>query len=520
MVKSMVKNNLLLINTNSPVNRVALVENGNLTELYIDRKKIMSHVGNIYKGKILRVIPGMQAAFVDIGMEKAAFIYVTDVVGGRIPDKIRLYLLEREDNEEEMEEDAELDFDFSDEELEQISMPKIEELISAGDEILVQVAKEPIGSKGARVTGYISLPGRHLVYMPYVDHIGISRKINDEVERERLKQIVEEIRPDDTGFIVRTACIGSTRENMIADRDYLLKLWENIKTKWNKIKFPSLIYSELDLVLRCVRDLMTSDIDKCIVDSFYHFREVKDFVRTFMPKYINAVEEYNGDEFLFDKYDIEHQIDQTLNEKVWLKSGGYLVIERTEALTSIDVNTGSYLGQHNLEETITQINMEAAREIPLQLRLRNIGGLIVIDFIDMESVESREKVLQVFSEISLQDRARHMILPINEFGLMEVTRQRKRESLLKTMTRSCDYCQGRGYIKSFDRISSEIIRDLFKKAPKVGEDVLKLKCNLEIADYLTHNYQKWLDKITEKCGKEIDIKAVDKYHVEKYELYS
>jgi ribonuclease G len=514
----MSKENILLINTNGPENRVALLEGGNLTELFIERDQNKSNVGNIYKGKVVRVIPGMQAAFVDIGLEKAAFLYVTDVVGGRLPGKIRLYLLHRDDEDEIDDEDEELDLDLMEEELANYKMPRIEDLLSQGQEIIVQVAKDPLGTKGSRVTGYISLPGRHLVHMPYMDHIGVSRKIDDQEERERLQSILEAIKPESSGFIIRTACVGQKEESINNDMNYLLLLWKQVLEKYSQTPAPSMIFSELDLILRCVRDLVNGEIDNCIVDSELHFNRISDFMQIFLPLFSNILELYSSPTPLFDIYDLEPQIDQALTHKVWLKSGGYLVFERTEALTTIDVNSGSFIGQRSLEETITQINMEAAKEIPLQLRLRNIGGLIVIDFIDMENEENRDKVYQILTEKLSQDRARHMVLPLSDFGLMQITRQRIRESLLNTMTESCSYCRGKGYNKSLETICSEIIRMLIRKGEKYSTPSIKIKCNPKVADFLSHNNQDWLDKIELRIDKAINILAMDSLHVEEYDI--
>jgi ribonuclease G len=508
----------LLINTYGIESRVALVKDTDLTELFIERKRKFSNVGNVYKGKVLRVLPGMQAAFVDIGMEKAAFLYVNDIVGGRLPEKIRLFLSDNDEFQEGIEEEEEVDIDLDLDSLALIQIPKIEDLISPGQDILVQVAKDPLGSKGSRVTGYITLPGRHLVYMPYVDHIGISRKILNENERTRLKDIMEDIRSDKGGYIIRTVAEGQELEKIEADKEYLELLWENIKEKYNKTPAPSLIFKELDLVLRCVRDLFTSDIAICLVDSDEHYKRVKEFVTTFMPKFIDRVAIYHGDEPIFDSYDLEPQISQALTKKVWLKSGGYIVFERTEALTTIDVNTGSFVGQRDLEETITQINIEAAKEIPIQLRIRNIGGLVVIDFIDMENETNRAKVTQTITEAISHDRARHMILPISQFGLMQITRQRTRESLLSKMTEPCNCCNGTGYCRSYESICSEIIRALIRKGKSIQSESIQLKCNPKITDILAHEYQNWIDKLEASFSKNINLYSSEDLNITEFSI--
>src|SRR5262245_37141789 len=387
--------NLLVVNADGPETRVALIENGLLSELYIERKRERGIVGNIYKGRVVRVLPGMQAAFVDIGIDKAAFLYVADVRGGG--DYKALFA---EDEEEREERD-----DFPRDELAKAARgQKIEDLLKEGQEVLVQVAKEPIGTKGARITSYVSLPGRHLVFMPTVDHIGISRRIGTEKERKRLREVVESQRPKGAGFIVRTVAEGASEKDLREDMEFLMRLWKEVVRKSERAKPASLLYSDLDLVLRTVRDTLTSDVEKLIVDSKPEFERVQKFVAAFMPDYHGRIELYEGSEPIFDGFGIEGEIDRALERKVWLKSGGYLIMDQGEALTAIDVNTGRFVGKRNLEETITKNNLEACREVADQLRLRNIGGIIVVDFIDMDKESNREKVWKAFNE-SLKPRS-------------------------------------------------------------------------------------------------------------------
>lgn len=513
------KKHLLVINTDSPEHRVGLVENGDLTELFIERRQNTSNVGNIYKGRVVRVLPGMQAAFVDIGLERAAFLYVNDVVGGRIPSNLKWYCIEEEEegSEEVGNETAELSVPHE----ENIAQaPRIEELLSPGQDILVQVAKDPIGSKGSRVTGYVTLPGRHLVYLPYVQHLGISRKIKDEEERNRLRSIMEELQNTRSGgFIVRTAAEGQSQENISADVEYLQRLWEITLERYQQTSAPDLIYRELDLVLRCVRDLFTDEMDACWVDSEEHAKRIRQFMNSFMPHVQDRIHVYTGTMPIFDFFDLETQIRQALAQKVWLRSGGYLVFQRTEALTTIDVNTGGYVGQRTLEDTITQTNLEAAKEIPRQLRLRNIGGLIVIDFIDMEDEANQQKVMQVFTESLSQDRARHMVLPITQFGLMQLTRQRTRESLLTLMTSSCPYCEGKGFNRSLSSLCSEIIREIIRKSSQVSATHLKISCHPEVADALAHEFSDWLDALEQRFQKTYNVHAVDHMHLEDFDVH-
>ncbi len=510
---------LLVINTDSPEHRVGLVENGDLTELYLERRHVLSNVGNIYKGRVVRVLPGMQAAFVDIGMDRAAFLYVTDVVGGRLPATLRLFLLDEEGDSEspgDGEEEVNLDLE---EESPAVALPRIEELLSPGQDILVQVAKDPIGSKGSRVTGYITLPGRHLVYMPYVHHVGISRKIKEEEERTRLRELMDELHQGEGGFIVRTAAEGQSRENLAADVEYLQKMWKNTLDQYSLSPSPAIIYRELDLVLRCVRDLFTDEMDACWVDSGDHALRIREFTETFMPHTADRIHVYTGVLPVFDHFDIESQIRQALAQKVWLRSGGYLVFQRTEALTTIDVNTGGYVGQRTLEDTITQTNVEAAREIPRQLRLRNIGGLIVIDFIDMEAETNQQKVMQVFTESLSRDRARHMVLPISQFGLMQLTRQRTRESLLTLMTSSCPYCEGKGFNRSLSSLCSEVIREVIRKSVQTPSVHLKISCHPDVADVLAHEFGNWLENLEERFLKTYHVHAVEHMHLEDFDVH-
>jgi len=512
---------LLVINTDSPEHRVGLVENGDLTELFLERRHGSSNVGNIYKGRVVRVLPGMQAAFVDIGMDRAAFLYVTDVVGGRLPATLKLFFLEEEGSPEEggeSEEDLKLDLEH--EETMTSALPRIEDLLSPGQDILVQVAKDPIGSKGSRVTGYITVPGRHLVYMPYVHHVGISRKIKDEAERSRLRELMEDLHRDgEGGFIVRTAAEGQSRENLAADVEYLQRLWRKTLERHQQAPAPALTYRELDLVLRCVRDLFTAEMDACWVDSEEHAARIQQFMQSFMPQAQDRVQVYTGPMPVFDHFDIETQIRQALAQKVWLRSGGYLVFQRTEALTTIDVNTGGYVGQRTLEDTITQTNLEAAKEIPRQLRLRNIGGLVVIDFIDMENESNQQKVMQVFTEALSFDRARHMVLPISQFGLMQLTRQRTRESLLTLMTSSCPYCEGKGFNRSLSSLCSEIIREIIRKSSQVQSTHLKISCHPDVADALAHEFGSWLENLEERFHKAYNVHAVEHMHLEDFDVH-
>jgi ribonuclease G len=383
--------NELVINARPHETRVALVENGVVVELYVNRGSEQELMGNIYLGRVVRVLPGMQAAFVDIGIDKPAFLYVTDVYNDvRHWEQVMVQEGEEENNEESQRPVRMRNlknFDIN-----------IEGLLQEGQEIMVQVSKEPIGTKGARLTSYITLAGRHLVFMPTVDHIGISRKIEAEKERTRLKKIIQELRQPGEGFIVRTASERAPKEKLKSEMEFLGRLWNTIQKRKEAASAPSLVHKELSITLRAVRDLFTKEIDRLVIDSREEYQSIMEFIENFVPTLRYSVELYEGREPLFDSYGIEMELSRALEKKIWLKSGGYVVIESTEALATIDVNTGSYVGKRNLEETIVKTNLEAVKEIAYQIRLRNIGGIIVIDFIDMERESDRERVFLALRE--------------------------------------------------------------------------------------------------------------------------
>ena len=468
----------LVINAASHETRIALIENGTIAELYIERSREKGIVGNIYKGRVIRVLPGMQAAFVDIGLEKAAFLYVADVF-----DAIEEYESLLDDGKKDHEvgggngqpQPGHPDFR---------PLHPIEDLLQEGQELLVQVSKEPIGTKGARITSHISLPGRHLVYMPTVDHIGISRRIEDEQERERLKEVVERLKQPGTGYIVRTVSEGKSEEDLISDMQYLSTLWAEIAKRKDKAHAPSLIHSDLDVVQKVVRDIVTEQVDKIVVDSRPDHDRIVQFISTFMPKMKYSIELYDEEEPIFDNFGLEVEISRALGRKVWLKSGGYIIIEQTEALTAIDVNTGRYVGKHNLEDTILKTNLEAVKEIAYQLRLRNIGGIIIIDFIDMEKEVNRDKVFAALEEALKGDKSKTNILKISELGLVEMTRKRVRESIGRMMCEPCPYCEGRGYIKSKTTVCHEIFRELRREMLDIKGTKAMVSVHPQVADLL------------------------------------
>ncbi|TSK07466.1 MAG: Rne/Rng family ribonuclease [Geobacter sp.] len=491
--------NELVINTTSHETRIALIENGTIAELYVERSRVKGIIGNIYKGRVVRVLPGMQAAFVDIGLEKAAFLYVADVFDAM--DEYDSYI-EPEQGEEPVPH----------------PLHPIEDLLQEGQELLVQISKEPIGTKGARITAHISLPGRHLVYMPTVDHVGISRRIEDEVERERLKEIVDRIKPVGGGFIVRTVSEGKSEEDLVADLHYLTKLWDEIIKKKDKGGAPSLIHSDLDVTQKVVRDILTESVERIVVDSKPEHDKIVQFISTFMPKMKYSIELYDEEEPIFDHFGLEVEISRALGRKVWLKSGGYIIIEQTEALTAIDVNTGRYVGKHNLEDTILKTNLEAVKEIAYQLRLRNLGGIIIIDFIDMEKEVNREKVYGALEEALKSDKSKTNILKISELGLVEMTRKRVRESLGRMMCEPCPYCEGRGYVKSKITVCHEIFRELRREMLDIRGTKVMLTVHPQVADLLYDEERRGLEELEKNFKKRITVRAKPGFHQEQFEV--
>jgi len=504
--------NEILININSGETRVALLENGVLVELYLERNSEQGNSGNIYKGRVVRVLPGMQAAFVDIGFDKAAFLYVTDV--HQDFDDLELMMRAREDDGNGLPR-------IDEEDIPDLTTPfQIEDLLHEGQEVLVQVSKEPLGSKGARITSHISLPGRHLVLMPMVDQIGVSRRIENEAERRRLREIIQRIKPAGCGLIVRTASEGKGEAELRQDLDFLLKMWNNIQRRKAASPVPSLLHKDLDLTLRAIRDLFTQDVERVVVDSEEEFKKTLDFCETFMPQLKSFIEIYDKDEPLFDFFGIEMEISRALGRRVWLKSGGYIVIDLTEALTVIDVNTGRFVGKRNLEDTILKTNLEAVKEIAYQLRLRNIGGIIIIDFIDMEKESSREKVFQALIEALKKDKSKTNILKISELGLVEMTRKRTRESLGRILSERCFYCEGRGFLKSRSTICQDILREIQRDIRDLpGENIL-VNVHPNVANFIYDEARSEIEKLEKRFNKRIIVTGKSDYHLEQFDIYS
>jgi len=503
----------IVINVTEHETRVALLEDGTIGELFIERKDGSDSAGNIYKGRVQRVLPGMQAAFVDIGLTQAAFIYVDDVIGARIEDVERYFNEKSQMDEDVLQEGAENM--HSD-----VFFPKqnIEGLITEGQEILVQVAKSPMGTKGARITSHISLPGRFLVLMPTSDHIGISRRIEDPVERDRLKEIVSSLRNEQLGYIVRTAAEGIQEEKLAYEMGFLKNLWEGIKNKYNSMPAPSLLHKELSVSLRAVRDLLIQEAEKLIIDSPTGYETILSFLDTFMPTLKGSVEFYEGSEPIFDSYNLEGDISRALKRKVWLKSGGYIVIEHTEALVAIDVNTGRYVGKHNLEETITKTNLEAVKEIAYQIRLRDIGGIIIIDFIDMEKKSNQEKVFNALKEALNRDRSKTHVLPMSEMGLIQMTRKRIRKPLTRLLCEPCFYCEGEGYLISKKTICYNLYREVVRESRDMLGKRLTLHANPEIAELLYGEENHLIGALERHIDKRVVVYPNPKFHMEQFDI--
>jgi ribonuclease G len=494
----------IVINATKHESRIAVLDEGQVVELWIERTRHRTVVGNIYKGRVTKVLPGMQSAFVDLGLERDAFLYVSDVL-------------------EDLEEfDSESTDDLQIEDVNQNQRPEasISDLLREGQEIVVQVSKDTIAGKGARITSHVTLPGRFLVYMPTVNHIGVSRRIEDENERMRLKEMLERIRPQSTGgFIVRTAGEQRDEEEFRADLKYLTDLWEHTRRRAEKASAPTAIHHDLDLILRTIRDVLSPEFKTVWVDSVDEYQRIVEFLDQIQPQLVSRVRLYRRDEPIFDEFGIEPEIAKALKSKVWLKSGGYIVINQTEALVAIDVNTGKYVGKKNLEETVFRTNLEAAREIVRQIRLRDLGGIIVLDFIDMEDPSNRANLFESLEQEIRKDRSKTKILQISEFGLIEMTRKRVRQSLERSLTQACPYCGGSGRIKSNTTVALEIWRELMKARDlHEGQDVI-VRVNPVVYGTL-HTGDPIFEEVERNLGVHLVFKPDDSLHHEQFDIMS
>ena len=483
----------ILMNITPMESRVALVENGVLQEIYIERARSRGIVGNIYKGKVVRVLPGMQAAFVDIGLERAAFIHASEIAPR---------------NSEKAEE--------------QIERP-IGELVHEGQSLVVQVTKDPLGTKGARLTTHISIPARYLVLMPQNNHVGISLRIEDADERERLRQLVEQCIEqegchDKGGFILRTAAEGIGEKEVMADIQFLHRLWDTTLETIKENRAPSAIYEDLPLYLRTMRDLVDPDIEKIRIDSKETFTKVSKFVKKLVPQVDGRVEYYPGERPIFDLFGVEDEINKALSRKVQLKSGGYLIIDQTEAMTTIDVNTGAFVGHRNLEETIFKTNLEASVAIARQLRLRNLGGIIIIDFIDMDDQEHQRQVQRTFDKSLEKDHAKTNITGVSELGLVEMTRKRTRESLENVLCEACPTCDGKGSLKTAETVCYEIFREILRAVRAYDSKSYTVLASEKVVDRLLDEESSNVADLEEFIEKTIRFQVEPMYSQEQFDV--
>jgi len=503
----------ILINSKCYETRIALVENTHLVEFHIQRPSEKGLVGNIYKGRVVRVLPGMQAAFVDIGLERTGFLYVDDVYTS-MPE------LEQRLLGHEHQPCGKYNFtpSYTDNEIRRVSGMNIEDLLREGQDIIVQVGKDPIGTKGARLTCHITLPCRNLVFMPLTDHIGISRKIEDETLRQTLRNRIEKLRPAGTGFIVRTVAEYADMEELEADMEFLLHLWDEVQDKAANALSPSLVYEDLDIIFRSVRDLFTTDVNSLIVDNKETHDKLVNFIRIFAPDLQHRITYHQASVPLFEAYGLEIEISRIVEKKVWLRSGGYIIIETTEALTVVDVNTGRFVGKNDLEETIFKTNMEAVKEIAYQLRLRNIGGIIIIDFIDMDDELHREELFSSFKEAVKKDKSKINILKLTEFGLVQMTRKRSCENLNQLLCEPCYYCGGEGRLKSRRSICYEIFRKIARDALKHKGNMISIKVHPRVAEMLLKEEEHVTLELELNSKKRLLVIPDKNLHIEKYEI--
>ena len=504
----------IAINATKEEARVAVLDNRVVTELYIERHRDLGIVGNVYKGRVIKVLPGLHAAFVDIGYERAAFLYVADIT-----TNIEEYPpFMEEETESAVGGGEKIEYEVPSQTQRRSGPLHIKDVLQEGQEVLVQVTKEPLGTKGPRITTYISLPGRSLVYMPTVNHVGVSRRIAKDEERTRLRELVLKMRSGKVGYIVRTVGEGLSEEELRADKEFLERVWKNIYQKKEKVQAPALLHADLDLVFRTIRDLFTHRVDRLVVDSKSEYERIKEFLSTYLPSLSARVELYDKEEPLFDALQIEMEVSKALSRKVWLKSGGYIIIDHTEALTVIDVNTGRFVGKRNLEHTILKTNLEAVKEIAYQLRLRNIGGIITIDFIDMERERNREKVYTAFQEAMAGDRAKSLILKISDLGLIEMSRERSREDILRVLCEPCHYCEGRGYTKSPTTVCYELFREIRKIGLSPRDRKIIINVHPEVANLLYDEERQGIEELEQEFHRKIIIKADSNLQVDQYDL--
>lgn len=485
----------LLINITPQESRVALLENGSLQEVLIERSSSKGIVGNIYKGKVCRVLPGMEAAFIDIGLEKSAFLHASDLTHPSLEE-------------------------FRDSTIPRPAV-QIGELLYEGKKLLIQVIKDPLGTKGARLTTHVTIPSRFLVLMPDNHNLGVSGKIDDPDERERLRNLVEQLREEfgnNYGYIVRTAADGISEDDLRRDMKFLNTLWENINKSATESSAPTLVYSDLPLVLRILRDMVGERISRVYIDSRETANKVREFSQRYIPDLAAVIEHYPGERPIFDLHGIEEEIQKALQRKVPLKSGGYLIIDQTEAMTTIDVNTGGFVGSRNLEETIFRTNLEAAQTIARQLRLRNLGGIIIIDFIDMLQHDHRQQVLKLLEKSLERDYAKTYVCEVSPLGLVEMTRKRTRESLEHVLCEPCQTCGGNGFVKSAETVCYEVFREVLRAVRQFDAKELLVLASQEVVDLLLEEESDSLAELQEFVGIPIRLQVEALYTQEQFDV--
>jgi len=505
----------IIINASLVDTRVAVLEDGSLVEYLFESSRSRRIAGNIYKGRVLKILPGMQAAFVDIGLSKDAFLYVRDVYEDLEEYEKLLSLV-----------DSEVGFVEEEEEKEKVSphpsprksFPSIEELLQEGQEILVQVAREPLGTKGARITSHITLPGRYLVYMPMDRQLGVSRKISGEEERMRIRHIIERVNPAGEGLIVRTVGVGKGEQEFQADLAFLRNLWQRIRIKAEKLSAPALVHQDLDVVFRVIRDIFSEEVSHFIIDSPMEYERCLEYVDSLHPDLKSRIFLYTEEVPIFKSFGIEREIEKALRRRVWLKSGGYIVIEETEALVSIDVNTGKYVGKQDFEETVLKTNLEASREISRQVRLRDLGGIIIIDFIDMARPENRERVVEELKEGLKTDRSPTNVLYLNELGLVEMTRKRTRPGMSMHMTVSCPTCSGTGWVRSAQNLASQILREVEWRISRNHGRRIRIKAHPDLIDWLRLEEAELIATLQANYGGEIILSPQESLNQQSYQL--
>jgi len=529
----------MIISSSAHETRVAILEDDLVGEIFIERERSRGVVGNLYKGRVSKVLPGMQSAFVDLGLERDGFLYVTDVIA-TFEEFDRL---ETDDDEPAAAGRGAGASDSStkgggpaagsaspgrggrrDRDRDKGPEPKIEELLKEGQEIIVQVAKEPLGTKGARLTSHATMPGRFLVFMPTVDHVGVSRKIDSRDERGRLRGIVREFREQNGftgGVIIRTAAGGRAKEDIVSDLSYFHRVWTEIRQKAETSRAPAVVYQEQSLVAKLLRDLLTDEYQTIRIDQLSEYRKVQQLLERIMPAMLPRVKLYEKEYPIFEEYGVQAEIDRALRSKVWLKSGGSIVINQTEALVAIDVNTGRYVGKKTagrLEDTILKTNLEAVKEIVRQIRLRDLGGIIVLDFIDMEEKKNRQKVFQTVEQELRKDRAPSKAIQVSDFGLVIITRKRVKQSLERVLTDPCPYCAGSSVIKSSSTICYEILAEVKKISGDLDGQSLVLRVNPDIARALRDEERAVFRDLKQSLGREISVKPDNQLHHEKFDL--